>query len=230
MLKPKKKITKKELKEDRLITTYVKATNYVSEHKKLIMGLIGGIVGIVLIALIVYSSRKERSELATVALGNIVGAYDQGVYQIAIDGVPSRNLMGLKQIIEEYGGTRAGEQATFYLANCYFFLKDYDNAMKYYEEYGGSDELLKASSFAGIAAVNEVKGQYKEAASYYEEAASEVKDNLTTPGYLCSAARNYALAGEKEKALELYEKVKKDYPKSDHARDIDRYIAAVRFS
>jgi len=228
MLKPKKKITRKEIKEDKLVTTYFKATNYLYENKKLILGIIGGIIAVLLIALIIYSNRKESEEMATTTLANIMLAYDEGAYQIAIDGVPNRNLMGLKQIVEEYGGTHAGELAKFYLANAYYSLKDYDNALKYFEEYSGGDKLIKASALAGIAAVYEAKGQYKDAAEYYEKAASKMKDDLTTPEYLCGAARNYALAGDKAKALELYEKVKKEYPTSNPSRDIDRYIAGLK--
>jgi tetratricopeptide (TPR) repeat protein len=230
MLKPKKKITKKELKEDKLVTTYFKATNYLYEKKKLLFGAIGGLVAIVLIGLIIYSNRKAANEEANTAFANILAAYDQGVFQVAIDGVPNRNLKGFKQIVEEYGSTPVGELAKFYLANSYFALKDYDSALKYFEEYGGSNDLVAASCLAGVAAVYETKSQYKDAAEYFEKAGNKMKDALTTPEHYCNAARNYALAGDKSKALELYEKVKKDYPTSNPARDVDRFIVGLKAS
>ena len=36
--------------------------------------------------------------------------------------------------------------------------------------------------------------------------------------------RNYARAGEKEKALDLYRRLKKNYPTTTYGRDADRFI------
>jgi hypothetical protein len=44
---------------------------------------------------------------------------------------------------------------------------------------------------------------------------------------MSNAARNYGKAGEKEKAIELYTKLKNNYPTSTFARDADRFIAGL---
>jgi len=48
---------------------------------------------------------------------------------------------------------------------------------------------------------------------------------VNVPENMFHAAQNYLLAGNKEKAAELFKKVKKDYPTSGVAREIDRWIA-----
>jgi len=226
MFKPRKKITKKELKQDKLVTWYFEINDYITKNQKLISTI--GISILVLILLVFFlfiKPQKENEELASTALGNIIGFYDFRQYQLAMEGIPERNVIGLKKIVEEYGSTKAGEIAKIYLGNCYLVFKDYDNALKCFDDFDGSENLFKVSALAGKATVYEAKKQYNEAAETFEKAASKASNELQTPENLINAARNYNLAGNKQKAIELIEKVKNDYPQSVYARDCDRYIA-----
>jgi TolA-binding protein len=71
----------------------------------------------------------------------------------------------------------------------------------------------------------EAKGDHAKAASVYEKAAFRSTKDVNAPENMFHAAQNYMLAGNKEKAVELFKKVKKDYPTSVVSRDIDRWIA-----
>jgi hypothetical protein len=44
---------------------------------------------------------------------------------------------------------------------------------------------------------------------------------------LNNAARNYALAGDKAKAIELYKRLKKNFPTTTFGREADRYVAQL---
>jgi TolA-binding protein len=70
-----------------------------------------------------------------------------------------------------------------------------------------------------------VKGDFSHAASYFEKAASKNMSLMQAPENLQRAAMNYAAAGEKEKAVELLQTLKKEFPTSPYARDVDRFIA-----
>lgn len=226
MLKPRKKISKKELKHDKLVTWYFEVNDYITRNQKTILTIGISLIAVVLIVLFLFiKPQKENEELASTALGNITGFYDYRQYQIAMDGIPERNVIGLKKIVEDYGNTEAGEIAKIYLGNCYFLLKDFDNALKCYEDFGGSEKIFKVSAIAGKAAVLEAKKQYQEAAAEFEKAADKASDELQTPENLVNAARNYSAAGNKQKAVELIEKIKTEYPLSTVARDYDKYIA-----
>jgi len=227
MLKPKKKISKREMKEDALVTTYVKATTFYEAHKKNIsMGLVAVLV-IVAGTFFYVKNRNADNERAMTDLGRVYQMYDNGQYQIAIDGVPERNIPGLKTIVENYGGTEGGNMARFYLANAYFLTGKYDEAFEAFEDFSTSNQVLDVSRLSGIAACYEAKREYKGAAEYFEKAASKYGKDTYAPDNLNHAAANYALAGEKEKALDLYKKLKKSYPTSSAARDADRYIAQL---
>ncbi len=230
MIKPRKKIKKQELKEDQLVLTYYKAREFVEKNKKVLSYILTGIVILVVGVIIYRNNLKAENERAEALFSKIISYYDNGDYKTAIEGIPQRNIQGLKYIVENYGGTDAGEIATYYLANAYFMLGDYDNALKYFKKYDGSDKLLLSASLAGIASVYEVKGDYKKAAEYFEKAAQKFRENILVPEYLYNSARNYKLAGEREKALRLYERIKKDYPNFSKIRDVEIYIASLKES
>ncbi|MBI4549208.1 MAG: tetratricopeptide repeat protein [Ignavibacteriae bacterium] len=229
MLKPKKKITKKEIKQDGLVTAYAEATSFYYEHKKHISYVVTALVVMIVAVVIYINNRRANNEKAAVELGKVysiidAAASDSRQFKIAIDGQPERGIMGLKSIVENYGGTESGELARFYLANAYFNIGLYDEALKQYEEFSTDNELLHASTLAGIGRCYEAKKEYSTAATYLEKAANAISNSSVTPEYLSSAARCYALAGDKEKAITLYKRIKKEYSTSKYGRDADRYI------
>lgn len=227
MLRPQKKISKKEIKQDALISTYVKATSWYEHHKKnLGIGIL--VVVVVLVAGVVYfKNQAESNEKAMAQLGEIYPLFDQGQYARAIDGVPERNLPGLKSIVENYGSSASGAIARFYLASAYFQLERYDEALREFDEMSPGPELLAISREAGIGGCYEAKGMYREAAEHFEKAGTLNSKDLGAAEYLSSAARSYAKAGEREKAVELYKRVKKNYPTSVYAREVDRLITEL---
>jgi TolA-binding protein len=225
MLQPKKKISRREMKEDALITTYVKATTFYEQNKKNIgFGLL--IAAALVIGSIVYfNKRTVENEKATTDLGKLLQYYDNGQFQIAIEGIPERTVTGLKSIVENYGGTQAGNLARFYLANSYYHVGKIDDAMKQFEDFSPATQLLTVARFSGLGACFETKGQYKDAAEYFEKAATKYAQDINAAENLNSAGRNFGLAGQKQKALDIYKLLKKSYPTTTFAREADRYIA-----
>jgi tetratricopeptide (TPR) repeat protein len=227
MLQPKKQIYRKELKEDTLITSYVKATSFYEEHKRQISM---GIVAVLVIAVVGYfytKSRSDANETATVQLAKVYSLYDNGQYQIAIDGVRERNIIGLKAIVSEYGGSYSGNLAKLYLANSYYSLGKFADALSMYEDFSADGQLFTVTRYAGIGSCSEALGKSKDAGDAFEKAASKYSADVNAAENYSNAARNYAAAGEKEKALEIYKKIKKSYPTSQAAREADRYIARL---
>ena len=230
MLKPKRKITKKEIKQDSLLTAYAQLTSFYYENKKYISYALTALVLIVIGIFVYTNNRRANNEKASAEFAKVFPIYDNGAsdvkqFKVAIDGQPERGIMGLKAIVENYGGSDAGEMARFYLANAYYQLGQFDDAQKAFDSFSTGNPFLEASGYAGLASCYEVKHDYAKAASYFEKAANLVTSAVATPEYLNSAARCYGLSGEKEKAISLYKKLKKEYPTSTFARDVDRYIA-----
>lgn len=225
MLKPKKGISKREMKEDKLVTSYFKTRTWIEQNRRLVSYIVA--VPLILIAVFWFigNNRRQNNERATTDLAKVYHLYDQGQYKLAVDGIPQENIRGLQSIVDDYGSTHAGEMAKLYLADSYFNLKEYDKALQNFESVDISDKLLSSSALAGAAACYEQKGNHEKAASLYEKAASQYMTALQAPEDLLNAASNYSKAGNKDKASDMLDKLKKEFPSSTYARDIDRYRA-----
>ncbi len=225
MLKAQKKISKKEIKEDKLVTMYFEATSWYEQNKRLVSSVLTAIVVVAIAIVVITNNMRTNNEKATTELGKVMRYYDEGRYALAIQGNPQENVRGLQAIVDDYGSTQAGSLATLFLANAYFAEGNYDKALEYYLDVSIGDPMLDASALAGAAACYEAKGEYTKAADYFERASYKDAKGVLAAEHLMHAGRNYVVSGNKQKAIELYKKVKKEYPTSAFVREIDRYIA-----
>ncbi|MBM2841423.1 MAG: Tetratricopeptide domain protein, partial [Bacteroidetes bacterium] len=184
---------------------------------------------VVLVAAVFFyvKNLNADNEKAATELGKVYTYYDNAQYQIVIDGVRERNILGLKAIVEEYGSTHSGNLAKLYLADSYYNLDKFSEALKEYDEFSPEGQLLTVSRYAGIGACQEALKNYNEAAENFEKAATKYPNDLNAAENLNNAARNFAAAGQKEQALDLYKKLKKDHSTTPFGREADRYIAQL---
>lgn len=227
MIKKKRKLSRKEIKEDKLVSFVFKARSFYEDYKNKIFTY--GTVVVVAIALAYFYVNQQRAdnENAGVELSRIMIIYDQGAYLQAIEGQQGSNIIGLKKIVEEYGGTENGESAKIFLANSYSFLGNYEEALKYYEDYSGSIDYFKAAAISGRAGYYASKNNYEEAADLYLEAADVTEVNAQNPEYLLNAGINLLKAGNKEEAKIQFETIREKYSTSLAGREIGQYLALV---
>jgi len=227
MLAKRKKLSRKEIKEDGLITFYYKLVGLYGTYKQYF--LIGG-VAVILIAAgsFFYMQQKSGSnERANVELSRVIPAFDAGMYLESIEGNPQSKVMGLKKIVAEYGNSENGEIAKVYLGHAYFYLGKVDEALKNYEDFDGNNELFKAASFAGEAACYEAKNDLEKAAELYRKASSVSEENALNPQYLLFSGINLLKVKKIAEAKEIFERIKKDFPTTTSGREVERYLAQV---
>ena len=229
MLQKKKKLSKKEIKEDKLINFYKSSVDFFEKYQSKIF-IYAGVVVIVAAAIYFYLNQKNvNDEKAGLELSRIMTLYDKGSYLEAIEGIQGTNIIGLKNLITEYGGTENGETAKIYLANCYSFLSNYEEAFKYYEDYNGSIDYFKAASLAGQASYYAMKGDYDKASNLYIDASKQSQVNSQNPDYLLNAGIYLMKIGEKDEAKILFNKIKDDYSSSLANREVDKYLAVINW-
>ncbi len=224
MLAKKKKITKKEIQEDKLVTSYYQFLDFYNEHQtKILLGL--AVVAVIIIGTVLYYNNLEEKNLqANTEMSRVFKLYEEKNFQEAIDGIPGTNIIGFINIADKYSGTEQAEIAKIFVANCYYFLGRIDDAKRFYEDFSGSSDIYKAAALAGIAGCYESKDEFGKAASYFEDASQVNKNNVSNPTYLLNAGINYSKIGKAEKAKELFEVIKKDYKTSTEATQLDRYL------
>lgn len=220
---PKKPSSRKELREDRMVTLYAKAWLFFDENQNVVYGLLAGLVLLVAgIAGYFYYQSLQQAE-AEQLLARVARTYEQGNFRQALDG--TGDAVGLLTIVEDYSGTQAGNLATYYAADALYRLGEYDRALALFNAFEKSEDFIGASALAAQAAIHENRGAYDRAADLYQQAAAQYPNSLTTPKYLLSSGRAYEAAGDYEAAIAMYERVQDEYPDSEQAQDVARYVA-----
>ncbi|HEX2868833.1 MAG TPA: hypothetical protein VHO03_17470 [Ignavibacteriales bacterium] len=228
MLTKRKHISKKEIKEDKLVTSYYQAVKFFDQYKSQLY--IYAIALVVVVAGVYWylNHKAINNEKANVELSRVMDLYDSGAYQEAIDGRAGTNLIGLKKIVDEYGSTESGETAKIFLANSYNMLGKYDEAFKYYDDYSGGIDMYKATALAGKASYYESKNELEKAADSFRDAAHVSKENVNNADYLLNSGIDYYKAGNKEKAEEQFNKIRDEYKTSMAVREADQYLSLLK--
>ncbi len=208
MLKAQKRLTKKAIKEDKFVTLYFQAQEYVRRNsKQIIYAAVGAVLVLALFGIVSQKRLKSERE-AVVELSRAQLKYFAADYAGAIPM--------LTDLVNEYGGTRSGTEGKFYLANAYFQQGNYAEAIRFFKKYAddGNDTILKSSALAGVAACLEQQKDYNAAAQSYEEAARKYSEIFMAPEQIYDSARCYAMAGDKEQARRLLSEILDKYADS----------------
>ncbi len=222
MLKAKKKITRKEIKQDKFVTYYFKALElYRTRQKEITYGLLAVVV---LIAFGFYyvSSKRAAEQKAAVELARAKAAYADENYDVAIDV--------LTQLTNNFSSTKSAAVGTIYLARAFLAKKDYDQAEAYFQKYlddYGDDPILSLAAYEGIAVTYDERGDYARAAELYEKAAQKFPDSFKAPELLLAAGRCYKAADKKEDARRVLKKVVEKYADSQSVNDAKMYLAEL---
>lgn len=229
MLKRKKDLAqRKVVKQDALITTYENAISWYQNNKKLVTNVGIALVLVIAAGWFYLNNQHQNNEKAALEFAKVFTYYDNGQYQIAMNGIPEKNVRGLIAIVGDYGSTHYGNLSKFYLANCLYNTGDVEKALAMFEDADLDSPLLEASRLAGIAVCNEAKGNFAEAAKNFEKAGKYSANDPNAPDNLANAARDYAKAGDKDQAIELYQLIKKEHASSAAAREVEKRIEELR--
>jgi len=199
---------------------------FIEKYQKQILYVVGGIVLVVIIILAIHNFYlKPRENEAATEMSKAQMYFGVDSFKVALDG-KANEFLGFKEIVSEYGMTSSGNLASAYAGICYYKLGQYDDAINYLSQFDGKDENVSVTVTGLIGDSYVEKGDLKKALNYLEKAADS-ENEVLSPVYLKKAAVVYESLNLPEKALELYNQIKNDYPKSSEAADIDKYIARL---
>ena len=132
---------------------------------------------------------------------------------------------GFLEIVKDYGSTKAGKLAAYYAGVCYLKQGNYNEAIEYFKKYTNDDKVLAPMSLGLIGECYLQLGDQQNAVSYYEKATKKSPNEFTTPMYLQKLGMTYEIMGNNAKALDAYKTLKKDFPLSNEAFEINKNIA-----
>jgi tetratricopeptide (TPR) repeat protein len=131
--------------------------------------------------------------------------------------VSQQALELFKNVVEKYPKTKTGAASLYYSGNCSLTLKNYDEAIDYYNKFlGKSDKsfvYLRALAYEGLGYAYEGKGEFTKAIEWFEKQKNEGKD-VDISVALLSIARCQELSGDNAAACKSYTDFENEYSSS----------------
>ncbi len=218
------KITKKELKEDEVKTFLVRASTYLKENYTIVIIAIAVIV-VAFIGFNLYRYRQnlvleESNKLFTFA----INLYERGL--MTEEEAQRREeylreaIRNCEQILRDYPNADIAPIALYLQGNAYYLLNDFDQSITIFQQYIETtpNNIEKAKGYAALGYAFENKFFYErtdqsildQAMRAYERAIDLGGDSYIAYEAMLSKARLLELMDQKEKAVEIYEKVMAD--------------------
>lgn len=199
---------------------------FLEKYKNIIYGVLGGILllgGGIYYVNGVYLPAKQEEALNMMYVAERY--FENDSLDLAING--DGNFPGFEEIADDYGWTKAGNLAHYYLGISYLRKGQFEDAITHLEDFSSDDVMLSAVALGATGDAYLELDQKDKALSYYEKAASKNANDFTSPVYLLRAGELAEELGQNDKALEFYEKIKSDYKQTSEGQNIDKYIARV---
>lgn len=202
-----------------------KAESFFRKNQKLLLG-VGGAILLVLLAYAGYRTYiSGQEEKAQVALANAVFDFEADSLQRALDGAGGNE--GLLSIAANYGGTDAANLAHFYIGVIYMKQSKFDEAIEHLSKFSSSDFLVQARAKALLGDAYMEKNQPTEAIAHYKKAVDYKSNPSFTPVYLMKLGIAQEAAKLPKDALASYKRIVDEYPLSVEVTNAKKYMGVV---
>ena len=193
--------------------------------------IIGGVVAVIIIVagFIMYKHlyAEPREEKAQAALFKGQELFEQDNFEQALNG-DSIGYTGFLKVASDFSGTKAANLAKAYAGICYAHLGKYDEAIKYLNDFDGTDQMVGPAVLAAAGNCYAQLDQLDKAVSSLLKAADKADSNTLSPIYLLQAGESLVIQGRTEEAIKAYTTIKDKYFQSYQAMDIDKYIEQAK--
>ena len=202
MLKPRRKIIKKELKKDPYIEFLAKAKNNVDKNRTLYMRWALGVVAVI-VAVAFFSNNLQKSkDAAAESLG-------KALVTLASGDVDNATLQ-FEFVADEYDNNESGNLAKYYLARSHFNDKDYLAASSYLNEIADASFKLTQFPFSiykMLALIALEDGDQAAAVDHYEQALAKAEVTQQEQNIVLDLADVLLTMGDFGRSLKLVQKV-----------------------
>jgi tetratricopeptide (TPR) repeat protein len=206
---------------------YSRTERYIEENRKSLLIILGGVVAVVMGYFawekLYVAPMEEKAQSEMFAAQQY---FENDSIDKAIKG--DGNHPGFVTIAQEYGVTKSGNLAHYYLGICYLRKGKYEESLSELKQFDTDNALLAPVSTGAMGDANLELGKADEAVSLYLKAAKMSENKFTTPIYLMKAAGVYEDKKDYATALKIYDQIKNEYPNTNEGREIEKYIARAK--
>jgi tetratricopeptide (TPR) repeat protein len=223
MAKKKKQVEAKGF--DNVEQTLSRTEQFIEDNYKQLLYGLAVIVVLVAAFWLIKIRLNSRTEDALAQMYVAEDYFAKDSLNLALNG--DGNYLGFVDIADEYKATRPGNLANYYAGLCYLQLGQFEDAIEYFDRFDKNDEAIAPLAYACTGDAYIELGDSKRGIEFYLKAVNYADNDFYNPLYLLKAGQVYELDGNNEKALEMYQRIKNEYPESNEGSNIDKYIARV---
>ncbi len=219
----KKKITRKQLlkQPDEFITLSTKIGDFIREQGRLVALGLGGVVGVLLLGGLFYfyqGHNREQANLLEAAAynayhGQVIGAAEAPLSSARASVFTSNEeryrtaQAKYQELLSQYPDTPNARRAQLYLGNCAYYLGEYQQAQRAYQEFlqeTPQDNIWYQQVLHSLAYAQEEAGEYLKAAQTYRRVI-DLAPGQSKPIIYLDLARTYEQAKSWQQAEQAYE-------------------------
>ena len=134
---------------------------------------------------------------------------------------------GFVKIEKKFEGTAAANLAHYYAGIAYLKTGEFKKAIKCLSDFDGKGTLLATNAYGALGEAYMESGEKAKAIEYFKKATADKEDILITPMYLYQLGLAYEANGQANEAKESFKRIRDEYPRSSHARDMDKELAKM---
>ena len=200
-----------------------KTEQYIEDNQNKLMKIVAAVVAVIALFIAYQSLYLEPQAVeAQSEMFNAEIYFEKDSFNLALNG--DGQYLGFIDIADQYSSTKQGKLANYYAGLSYLYLKDYDNAIDYLNDFKSDDIVLSSLALGSIGDAYLELDDKDKALSYYKKAANNDQNSFTTPRYLMKQALILEYNNEYDGALEIYLNIQENFNESRESQNIDKYI------
>lgn len=146
-------------------------------------------------------------------------------FKLALNG--DGNNYGFLQVVNKYGGTKAGNLAKYSAGVCYIRMGEYQKGIDMLQSFSSDDLLLQPTALGLVGDAYMELNKTAEGIEAYKKAGHYNDNELTAPVYLFRAGMALEKAGKAQEAISIYKEIKEKFPLTNEGREMDKYLARL---
>jgi len=199
--------------------------HYIEQNSKQ-LGIIAGVIALLIAGFFGYrywSSTQDQE--AQGQMFSAVYYFEADSLKKALNG--DGNNLGFINIADEYGSTKAGKMASYYIGSIYLKQGKFQDAIDNLKNFSSDDILIapRANCLIGDAYLE--LNDLDHALEYYKKAALHAPNKFFSPRYLLKAALVQELQKNYADAVNSYDQIIRKYYDSQESADAKKFKARL---
>ncbi len=223
-------MAKKNQQEETIVDVqevYTKTEVFVDKNRKILTGVVLALA-VVVAGYFAYTKlyKLPKEQSAAESMWKAEEYFSMDSLELAMNG--DDLYPGFEEIAREYGSTKAGLRANYYLGVIYRDRGDFATALEHFEKAADlNDEAVSCFAIGNIGDMHVEQGDTEKAVKFFEKAARQSDNEFTRPLYLMKAARVYMELGNNDAAKKNFKEITSDYPTASEFKDAQKYLASL---